>query len=131
MRALGREVRGDIAFIVLYLFASLPLQLWALLMGPLPWVNYGHGWSTTLTYGGGAPVAAYLVWRRSPRARLASYVFLALDVMRSVGLHHWFPLGLDLGIILYLQTPLMRRLYPSMWSRRHALSISWVHRKGS
>jgi len=27
----------------------------------------------------------------------------------------------DIAIILYLQTPAMRRLYPSMWSRRKAL----------
>lgn len=120
MKGLAHRGRADVALMVLYLGMALPLQAWASLMGPLPWMNYGHGWASTLAYGVGAPVVAYLLWRRSPRARLAAYVFLSIDGLRSARLAHWLPLALDLAIILYLQTPAMRRLYPSMWSRAGA-----------
>ncbi len=125
MKALGQRTRADITLIVLYLLASFLLQLWALVWGPLPWMNYGHGWGSNLAYGVGAPITAYLMWRRSRRARLAAYTFLSFDAMRSIRLDHWLPFVLSLLIILYLQTPAMRRIYPSMWSRRHTFR-RWV-----
>lgn len=114
------KARVDVVLIVLYLAIALPVQVWSVLEGPLPWLNYGHGWASALTYGIGAPSAACLLWRRSPRARLAAYVFLSFDAARSVRLAHGLPLALDLAIVLYLQMPPMRRLYPSMWSRSRA-----------
>lgn len=126
MKALGREARGDVALIVLYLAAALPLQVWALLAGPVPWMNYGHGSVSTFVYGIGAPLVAYLLSRRRPRARMAAYIWLSFDAIRSARLAHGLPLALDLAIILYLQAPPMRRLYPSLWSRRR----SWRHLRG-
>lgn len=120
MKWLASRGRPDVALMVLYLGMALPFQVWASLMGPLPWMNYGHGWTRTLAYGFGAPIAAYLLWRRRPRGRLAAYAVLSFDGLRSARLAHWLPLALDLSIILYLQTPAMRRLYPSMWSRASA-----------
>ncbi len=113
--------------VVLYLALALPVEVWAALEGPLPWTNYGHGWASALSYGVGAPIVAYLLWRRRPRARMAAYVFLAFDIVRSVRLGHRLPLALDLAVLLYLQTPPLRALYPSMWSRARA----WRRRASS
>ncbi len=118
MKALGHEVRGDVSLIVLYLLVALPAQVWAALEGPIPWLNFGHGWASAVSFGLGAPIVAALLWRRHPRARMAAYVFFSFDAVRSTRLAHELPLAIDLALILYLQTPGMRRLYPSMWSRR-------------
>lgn len=81
-------------------------------------MNYGPPlWPNFPAYLIAGPLVAYLLWRRRPRARLAAYVYLAFDMLRSARLGHWLPLMLDAAIILYLQTPAMRRLYPSLWSR--------------
>ena len=103
--------------VVLYLALALPVQVWAALDGPLRRLNYGHGWMSFVAYGIGAPCGAYLLWRGHPRARMAAYVFLAFDAARSLRLEHRLPLVLDLALLLYLQAPPLRRLYPSMWSR--------------
>ena len=113
-----RGIRPDLVLIVLYLVAGLPLQLWSYWVSPVSLMNYGPPlWLSFPAYAVGAPYVGYLLWRESPRARLAAYVFLAFDVLRSVRLDHWLPIALDLAIILYLQTPAMRRRYPSIWSR--------------
>lgn len=118
MTIIRRPKRPDVALVVLYLAAALPLQLWAYLVSPLPGMNYGSAlWPNLLAYAVVAPYVAYLLWRESPRARFAAYTFLTFDVLRSARLAHWLPLVLDVVIILYLQTPTMRRRYPSMWSR--------------
>lgn len=119
--------RPDVGLIVLYLALALPLELWAALERPLPWLNYGYGWASGVAYGIGAPVAAYLLWRRSGRARLAAYVFFTFDAVRSIRLGHPLPLALDVATVLYLQTPPMRRLYPSMARRARA----WRRRLGA
>jgi len=112
---------------VLYLMAGLPLQVWAYLVAPLPLMNYGPpAWPNLPAYGVAAPLAGYLLWRRQPRARLACYVFLTFDILRSARHAHWLPLLLDVALILLLQTPPMRRLYPSLWSRRGTLGRPWA-----
>lgn len=111
------RLRADVALIVLYLAIGLPLQAWAMVEGPLPRLNYGHGWASAVAFGVGAPCAAYLLWRRRPRARSAAYILLAFDAVRSLRLGHGLPLAVDLAILLYLQTAPMRRLYPSMLTR--------------
>lgn len=128
MKLIAYTKRADVALIMLYLAMALPLEILTSLKGSLPWMNYGHGWASALAYGFGAPTVTYLLWRRSPRARLAAYVFLTFDIIRSARLGHWLPLTLDLAIILYLQTPAMRRIYPSMWSRASA-ALSWARRR--
>lgn len=122
MMTLGRGQRADTVLVSFYFVAALPLQVWSFLAGPPTFMNYGASlWPSFLAYAVGAPYVGYLLWRRSPRARLAAYVFLTFDILRSVRLAHWLPLALDVAVILYLQTPAMRRLYPSMWSRRKSL----------
>ncbi len=106
--------------VVLPLAAAPPLQLAAALAGPFPLLNCAHGWTSALAYGVAAPWVALLLWRRTPRARMAAYVFLTFDVVRSASLGHPLPLALALALVLYLQTPPLRRLYPSMWSRARA-----------
>ena len=130
MTTLGWPLRLGAALIVIYLMAGLPVQIWSYWVSPLPLMNYGPPvWPNFPACGIAAPWAAYLMWRRSPRARIAAYVFLAFDVLRSLNLTHWLPIAVDVGIILYLQTPAMRRLYPSVWSRRRAIWRSWSRRK--
>ncbi len=122
--------RLDVALLALYLAAGLPLQVWSLWGTPVPGFSYGSlSWPSFAAYGIGGPVTAYLLWTASPRARLAAYVFFTFDVLRSIRLAHWVPMALDLAAVVYLQTPAMRAVYPSMWSRRRALWARWG-RKG-
>lgn len=118
-----RESRSlDVFFIVFYLVAALPLQGWAYLAAPLPFMNFGPPlWPNVPAYMVAAPLVGYLLLGGSPRARLAAYVFLTFDILRSWRLAHWLPLAFDVAILLYLQTPRMRRIYPSMWSRWKAI----------
>lgn len=51
-----------------------------------------------MEYGVGAPVVAYLLWRGNSGA-------------------HQLTMAPVLAIIVYLQTPGIRRLYPSTWNR--------------
>ncbi|MEE9324057.1 MAG: hypothetical protein V3U90_00675 [Dehalococcoidia bacterium] len=128
MNSLLHRLRPDVFFIVLYLVAGLPLWVWAYMKDPLPLMNYYPTWPNFLAYVVASPLAGYLLWRRNPRARLAIYVFLTFDVARSIRFAHWLPLAIDIAIILYLQTPAMRRLYPSMWSRRKQVWHRWARR---
>lgn len=114
------RLRADVALIVSYLAIGFPLQAWTMLAGPFPGLNYGHGWASIVTYGIGAPCAAYLLVRRRARARSATYIVLTLDIVRSLRLGHGLPLAIDLAVLLYLQTSSMRRLYPSMVARTRA-----------
>jgi hypothetical protein len=109
--------RADVALIVGYLALGLPLQVWAMIAGPFPRLNYGHGWVSIIAYGFASPGAAYLLSRRRPRARSATYILLTFDIVRSVRLGHWLPLAIALAILLYMQTAAMRELYPSMFHR--------------
>lgn len=106
--------------LVLLLSVAPALEVWAVVAGPLPGLNYGHGSAGVLAYCVAAPWAAYALSRRSPRARMAGYVFTTFDAVRSIHLGHPLPLAVDVAIVLYLQTPAMRALYPSMWSRTRA-----------
>ena len=126
MTAPAQARRLDVAVITLYLVVGLPLQVWSYWVSPLPFMNYGPPvWPNFPAYVIAGPLAAYLLWRGNPRARLTTYVFLTFDVLRSARLAHWLPMAIDVSIILYLQTPAMRRLYPSMWSRRKRMLRLW------
>lgn len=128
MTTIRRPKRPDVALVVLYLAAALPFQFWAYLVSPVAGMNYGPPWANFLAYAVVAPYVAYLLWRESPRARFAAYAFLTFDALRSARLAHWVPLMLDIVIILYLQTPAMRRLYPPAWRRWGALIQRWAPR---
>ena len=106
--------------LVLLLSVAPALEVWAIVTGSLPGLNYGHGSTGVLAYCVAAPWAAYALSRRMPRARMAAYVFATFDAVRSIQLGHPLPLAVDVAIVLYLQTPAMRALYPSMWSRTRA-----------
>ena len=106
--------------LVLLLSVAPVLEVWAVVTGSLPGLNYGNGSTGLLAYCVAAPWAAYALSRRLPRARMAAYVFATFDAVRSIQLGHPLPLAVDIAIVLYLQTPAMRALYPSMWSRARA-----------
>lgn len=126
MTAPGQSRRLDVAVMAFYLVAGLLLQIWSYWVAPLPGMNYGPpAWPNFPAYAIAGPLTAYLLWRGNPRARLTTYVFVTFDVLRSARLVHWLPMVIDVAIILYLQTPAMRRLYPSMWSRRKRILRLW------
>jgi hypothetical protein len=106
--------------LILVLIVAPMLEVWAVLTAPIPQLNYGGGSTSLLAYCVAAPWAAYALSRRNPRARMAGYVFATFDAFRSIHLGHPLPLAVDAAIVLYLQTPAMRALYPSMWSRTRA-----------
>jgi hypothetical protein len=79
----------------------------------LPFLNYQPPyWRTLLIYGCGAAYIAYLCWRQSPRARFAAYIFLSVDVMRVIRGSHWLTVLIDLAVIIVMQMPTFRAVYP-------------------
>jgi len=71
-----------------------------------PW-NY-------LAYGLAAPYIAWLVWRRRPRARFATYVFLTHETVRGLHFHRWDAVAAAMLWVLLLQLPAARRWMPSL-----------------
>ncbi len=121
--------RLDAALIALYFGLGLPLQAWSAAQAPLPLMNYGPPlWLNAAVYMLAAPFVASLLWRGRPRARPSVYMFCTFDVLRSVRYGHWLPAAIDIAIVAYLQTPSMRRAYPSVWSRAGALRRRWAWR---
>ena len=120
----------DIALIAAY-FLSGPVLLAAAHLWGVEFLNYGAlGWRAVLIYGVGAPFVGYLFLSRSPRARFAAYVFLTLDIFRSLSAAHFLPVALDGAVLLYLQTGSMRRAYPplrgaEMHARMRARVVCW------
>ncbi len=109
--------RLDVALLALYFGAGVPLQLWSAVVGPPPLMNYGPDAVNAMVYALLGPWVATLLWRRAARARTSVYMFCTFDALRSLRLAHWLPALLDVLIVAYLQTPAMRRVYPSLWSR--------------
>ena len=61
-----------------------------------------------------APVVAWLLWRRHPRARFTAYIFLSVLLARALLIASW-PLALfALGAIGALQLPAARRTWPRL-----------------
>jgi hypothetical protein len=61
-----------------------------------------------------APVVAWLLWRRHPRARFTAYVYFSVLTARAVLIGSW-PLALfALGAIAALQLPAARRAWPRL-----------------
>ncbi len=121
--------RLDVAFIALYFGLGLPLQAWSAAQAPLPLMNYGPPlWLNAAVYMLAGPFVASLLWRGRPRARASVYMFCTFDVLRSVRYGHWLPAAIDIAIVVYLQTPSMRRAYPSVWSRSGTLRRRWAWR---
>ncbi|MEE8473226.1 MAG: radical SAM protein [Dehalococcoidia bacterium] len=98
-------------------FLAMPVLLAAAYVLHTEFLNYGAPtWRTVIIYGMAAPFVGYLFLRRSPKARLAAYVFLTLDILRSLAAAHYLPMFLDAGLLLFLQTGGMRRAFPPLKS---------------
>jgi hypothetical protein len=67
-----------------------------------------------LAYGLAAPYVATLLWRRHPRARFASYVFLSHETLRGAHFHHRSAVVVAVAWVLLLQLPSARRWAPSL-----------------
>jgi hypothetical protein len=92
-----------------------------------PWLNFQPPyWRTLLIYGGGASYVGYLCWRRSPRARFATYIFLTVDLIRALRHGQWWLVPLDLVAIMVMQTPAFRATFPSI--RPTDLMTRWRRR---
>jgi hypothetical protein len=92
-----------------------------------PLLNYQPPyWRTLLIYGGGASYVGYLCWRRSPRGRFATYIFLTVDLIRALRHGQWWVVPLDLAVIMVMQTPAFRAAFPSI--RPSDLMTRWRRR---
>ena len=110
-----------------------PLGLWilsiVLLASPLVhglallrgrhWLNFGstRAWDA-FVYFIIAPLVGTLMLRRHERARFSVYVFLSCEILRAWRIHSPALGVLAFGAILYLQTPAVRRVHPSVDPRR-------------
>ena len=104
----------DIVLISAY-FLLGPLLLALAYLLNIEFMNYGGlTWRTVIIYGIASPLCGYLFLRRSPRARFAAYVYLTLDIYRSLAAVHFLPLALDASLLIYLQTRRMRSIYPAL-----------------
>jgi hypothetical protein len=83
-----------------------------------PFLNYQPPyWRAVLIYGCAAPYLGYLCWRQVPRARFAVYVFLSVDLVRSMRGGHWGSLLLTLALLIAMQLPGWRAAYPPIHPR--------------
>ncbi len=92
---------------------GLALALYFLVSGPVRLVT-GGAFSPRLIviYAVVAPLVGLLLFARHPRARFATYIFLSMDLIRTFQTHSRIFLAVDLAILLFLQTPLMRGVFP-------------------
>lgn len=61
-----------------------------------------------------APVVAWLLWRRHPRARFTAYVFLSVLAARGLLMPSWALVLFALAAIGSLQLPAARRFWPRL-----------------
>jgi len=95
-----------------------------------PFLNYQPPyWRTLLIYGCGAPYLGYLCWRQVPRARFAVYVFLSVDLVRSMRGSHWGSLLVTLALLTAMQLPAWRVAYPSIQPREIGLRLRRLARR--
>ncbi|MBI3988144.1 MAG: hypothetical protein HY347_00860 [candidate division NC10 bacterium] len=103
-----------------YFLMSPLLQLFAYL-AHVRFLNFGAPpWRNFVIYGLAAPVVGFLLLSRHERARFATYIYLSLEILRSVRGRHADLFFLSTGILLYLQIGEARRLYPPL-KRREVL----------
>ena len=77
----------------------------------------------TLIYGLVAPSVGILLLLRYPRARFAAYVFLSMDSLRWIAAGNLYALAGDIAILVYLQLPRMRRVFPGIDAQ--AITARW------
>jgi hypothetical protein len=85
----------------------LPL---ALLGYALLALGVAHWWISGLA----APVIAGLLWRRHPRARFATYVFLSVVALRGAVGRHWAALAFAAIAVALMQIAAARRAWPRL-----------------
>lgn len=98
----------EAALIILY-FASRPLWL----------VAFGApSWRAVLALAVVGPLIAVFLALRVRRARFAAYVFLTFEIVRSAVGVDWLRLALAAAVLVYLQLPRMRRVWPTIDPRK-------------
>jgi len=70
-----------------------------------------HGWWLSAAV---APVVAWLLWRRHPRARFTAYVFLSVLAARGALMGAWPLVLFALAAVGALQLPAARRAWPRL-----------------
>jgi hypothetical protein len=107
----------EAVLICIYFFLAAFLQVYAYHKG-MEILNYGApSIRNFVIYCGFSPLAGYLMWTGRRRARFAAYVFLTMEIVRSIRWGHPLPLLIAVIFILTLQTGRMREAYPSMLKR--------------
>lgn len=97
-----------------YFLISPLLQLLAYLVH-VRFLNFGAPpWRNFVIYGLAAPFVGLLLLKRDERARFATYIYLSLEILRSVRGKHPDLFLLSVGFLLYLQTGEAKRLYPPL-----------------
>lgn len=106
--------RAGIVLLPAYFFSG-PILLGVAYLRGGGFLSYDvSSWKGFFILGLAAPMVGYLFLRRSRRARFAAYIFLTMDILRSLFRGNLIPLAVDVLILLYLQTPHMRAIYPSL-----------------
>src|SRR5947208_14550339 len=77
-------------------------------------LGVAHWWVSGLV----APVVAFLLWRRHPRARFAAYVFLSVVALRGVLTRHWLAFTFAALAVALMQTAAARRTWPPLRAGR-------------
>jgi len=65
-----------------------------------------------------APVIAFLLWRRHPRARFAAYIFLSVVALRGALTRHWIAFTFAVLAVALLQMPAARQAWPPLRAGR-------------
>jgi hypothetical protein len=94
-----------------------PIVVWALPAILLVYAAVALGVGRWWISGAGALVAAWLLWRRHPRARFAAYVLCSLVLVRGALAQDWWRALFGLVAILALQLPAARAAWPRIGVR--------------
>ena len=126
--AAGRGLPLDALIIAAYFFAG-PLFL---LLDHVTGITVADRGPVTvrtlLIYGLASPLVGYLLARRHARARFALYVFATMEILRGLLDAEPVVVTIAAAVVLYVQTPRMRRLFPRLsaglvWERLRARAI--------
>jgi hypothetical protein len=101
------------ALIVVGYFVLRPLEL---LLVSEPTLRY------VVVYGLVAPLVGLLLAARHGRARFAAYVALSMEIVRSTLGAQWIQLAAAAAILLLLQLPRTKRVWPRIDPRRLAVA---------
>ena len=106
------------------LLAAPLLQAWCLLEGR-PLLNFGSGALAHVSYFLFAPMSAVLLLRRHARARSSLYIFTTFEIARSLRSDHLEWVALAVALLVYVQLPSVRAVYPKLdaqvvWARIRA-----------